>query len=180
MKRAIVSSIAIIATASLPLAAAADQPFTVGQPAIAPPTSPAPLPPTYPPEWQCPAEALGPAENGLRWGTPYVPTGQLSNFTPYYSVEGELSVLARLSVHAPIRVRCPIVNSQNILARIVTNWVSPGNTILMWVCHSGMDAPRSSLTVAGEQLAAELAIPEDILEACGSAGSFDGRGRQKL
>lgn len=183
MKRTIVSSIAIIATASLliqmpVLAAAAAQPF-IGQPATSPPTSAIPLPPTYPPEWQCPAEALGPPQNGFRWGTPYVPAGQLNNFTPNYTVEGELLVLAHLSVHTAIQVRCPVVNSQNILTRVVTNWVYAGNTILLWVCNPEMDGPRSGLTVPGQQLNAEGAIPESVLENCGAAGSLDGRGSPK-
>jgi hypothetical protein len=168
---------AIIATAFLPmqmsvLAAAPDKLFT-GQPVSSPPSSAVPLPPTYPPEWQCPTEALGSPEKGFRWGTPYVPAGQLSNFTPTYTVEGDMMVLAHLSVHTAIQVRCPVVNSQNILTRIVTNWVSAGNTILLWVCHPQMETP---LTVPGQQLASEGAIPEGVLENCGAGGSLDGRG----
>ena len=153
----------------------ADQPPIVGQPASSPPTSLAPIPPTYPPQWECPVEALGPAQNGFRWGTPYVPAGQENDFTANYSVVAQPVppnwVLASLTVDAPLMVRCPVVNSHNILTHDVTNWVYPGNTILEWVCNP-------EITLAGKQLIQDGLVPSDVLDNCGSGGSFDGSPKQ--
>lgn len=174
MQRKIAAGLAIIASAFVPIQAAgftvlADQPIVVGQPSTSPPTSPVPQPPTYPPEWECPAAALGPEQDGLRFGTPFVPSGQLIDFTPNFTVVAPGSVLASLSIDAPVMVRCPLVNSQNILTHDVTNWVSPGHTILEWVCFD------FALTVPGRQLIQDQAIPASVLENCGSGGNGDTR-----
>src|SRR5688500_13351333 len=87
MKRAMIACVALMVSSLAPtqlpgFAALATPPlFAPAQPASSPPTSPVPVAPTYPPEWECPSAALGPAEDGFRWGTPYVPSGQENNFT---------------------------------------------------------------------------------------------------
>jgi len=184
MKRAITACVALLASSFAPsqllgFVALADQPPVVGQPQSSPATSPVPVPPTYPPEWECPAEALGPAQNGFRWGTPYVPTGQEHNYTASFPVVQQSLVLASLSVDAPLMVRCPIVNSHNILTRVVTNWVSPWNRILEWVCNPEENLPNNPITVPGQQLVTDRAVPANVLSSCGSGGSNDNRGNPK-
>jgi len=184
MKRAITACVALLVSSFAPsqllgFAAVADQPSVVGQPQSSPATSPVPVPPTYPPEWECPAEALGPAQDGLRWGTPYVPAGQKHNYTASFPVVQPFLVLASLSVDAPLMVRCPIVNSHNILTRVVTNWVSPWHRILEWVCHPEEDLPNNGITVAGQQLGTDGPFPAYVDDACGSSGSNDNRGSPK-
>jgi hypothetical protein len=183
MKQAITACVALLLSSFAPtqlpgFAALADQPSVVGQPLSSPATSPVPVAPTYPPEWECPAEALGPAQDGFRWGVPYVPAGQENNYTVYFPVVQPNLVLARLSVDAPLKVRCPVVNSHNVLTRVVTNWVSPGNTILEWVCNPGENLPTSPITVPGQQLGS-AAIPYDVGLNCGGGGSNDNRGSPK-
>ena len=184
MKRAVTACVALLVSSFAPtqlpgFAAVAVQTSAgpPGQPQSSPATSPAPVPPTYPPEWECPAEALGPAQNGFRWGTPYVPAGQEYNFTASFPVVGPGSVLASLSVSAAVLVRCPIVNSHNILTKVVTNWVSPGNAILEWVCHPDENLPNNPITLAGQQLGA--VVPNNVGLNCGSGGSNDNRGSPK-
>lgn len=184
MKRSITACVALLASSFAPIqlpgfVALADQPSITGQPQSSPATSPVPVAPTDPAEWECPAEALGPAQDGFRWGTPYVPAGQEYNYTASFPVVQQGLVLARLSVNAPVLVRCPVVNSHNILTRVVTNWVSPGNAILEWVCHPEENLPNNPITLAGNQLATDRAVPTNVLANCGSGGSNDNRGNPK-